>query len=105
MLRTRLPKTVLFWNGKRETRVIHRLPVLYSEFATATELSAMLDGDMNLEPLTCCLSASEYFSKDLWRGVKVMVRQVEQADGCLSFDDNIQGEGQDVLERDHVLAL
>ena len=95
MLRTRLPKTVLFWDGKRETRVIHRLPDLNSGFATATGLSAMLDGDMSHEPLTRCLSASEYFSKDLWGEVKVTVRQIEQEDGCLIFDDTIQGEGLD----------
>jgi hypothetical protein len=31
-----------------------------------------------------------YTSKDLWGEVKATVRQIEQEDGCLIFDDTIQ---------------
>ncbi|MFZ2313422.1 MAG: transposase, partial [Methylobacter sp.] len=61
-----------------------------SGFATATGLSAMLEGDMSHDQLTRYLSAREYTSKDLWGEVKVTVRQIEQEDGCLIFDDTIQ---------------
>lgn len=61
-----------------------------SGFATATGLSAMLEGDMSHDQLTRYLSAREYTSKDLWGEVKVTVRKIEQEDGCLIFDDTIQ---------------
>lgn len=61
-----------------------------SGFATATGLSAMLEGDMSHDQLTRYLSAREYTSKDLWGEVKATVRQIEQEDGCLIFDDTIQ---------------
>ncbi len=61
-----------------------------SGFATATGLSAMLEGDMSHDQLTRYLSAREYTSKDLWAKVKVTVRQIEQEDGCLIIDDTIQ---------------
>jgi hypothetical protein len=61
-----------------------------SGFATATGLSAMLDGDVSHDQMTRFLSAREYTSKDLWRQVKTTVRQIEQEEGCLIFDDTIQ---------------
>ncbi|MFI3135416.1 MAG: IS701 family transposase, partial [Methylococcaceae bacterium] len=54
-----------------------------SGFATATELSSMLDGDISHDQMTRFLSAKEYTSKDLWMEVKTAVRQIEQDDGCL----------------------
>ena len=61
-----------------------------SGFATATGLSSMLDGDISHDQMTRFLSAKEYTSKDLWMEVKTAVRQIEQDDGCLIFDDTIQ---------------
>jgi hypothetical protein len=61
-----------------------------SGFATATGLSAMLDGDVSHDQMTRFLSAREYTSKDLWKQVKTTVRQIEQEEGCLIFDDTIQ---------------
>ncbi len=55
-------------------------------YATATGLSAMLDGEVSHDSVTRFLSEREYNSKDLWR----VVRQIEQDDGCLIFDDTIQ---------------
>ena len=46
--------------------------------ATATGLSAMVDGDVSHDQITRFLSAQEYTSKDLWRQVKSTVRSVER---------------------------
>lgn len=61
-----------------------------SGYATATGLSAMLDGEISHDKVTRFLSERAYLSKDLWRGVKSTVRRIEQADGVLIFDDTIQ---------------
>lgn len=58
--------------------------------ATATGVSAMVDGDMSHDQVTRFLSAREYTSRDLWRQVKSTVRQIERDDGVLIFDDTIQ---------------
>jgi hypothetical protein len=59
-------------------------------YATATGLSAMLDGDVSHDRITRFLSERTYTSKDLWREVKSTVRQVETEDAVLIFDDTIQ---------------
>jgi hypothetical protein len=59
-------------------------------FATATGLSAMLDGEISHDQMPRHLSAREYTSKDLWGKVKPIVRQIERDDGCLIFDDTVQ---------------
>ena len=59
-------------------------------YATATGLSAMLDGEISHDKVTRFLSEREYTSKDLWREVKSTVRKVEKEDGCLIFDDTIE---------------
>jgi hypothetical protein len=58
--------------------------------ATATGLSAMLEGDVSHDRITRFLSGQDYTSKDLWQEVKSTVRMVEQDDGVLIFDDTIQ---------------
>ncbi len=58
--------------------------------ATATGLSAMLEGDVSHDQITRFLSAREYSSKDLWLQVKPTVRWVEREEGVLIFDDTIQ---------------
>jgi hypothetical protein len=58
--------------------------------ATATGLSAMVDGDVSHDQITRFLSAQEYTSKDLWQHVKSTVRSIESDDGVLIFDDTIQ---------------
>ena len=57
--------------------------------ATATGLSAMVEGDVSHDKVTRFLSEQDYTSKDLWRQVKSTVRQVESDDGVLIFDDTI----------------
>jgi hypothetical protein len=58
--------------------------------ATATGMSAMLDGVISHDRVTRFLAEREYTSKDLWRQVKSTVRQIEREDGVLIFDDTIQ---------------
>lgn len=57
---------------------------------TATGLLAMVDGDVSHDRITRFLSKQAYTSKDLWLQVKAMVRQVEDTEGVLIFDDTIQ---------------
>ncbi len=57
---------------------------------TATGLSAMVGGDVSHDRITRFLSGQDYTSKDLWLQVKTMVREVENAQGVLIFDDTIQ---------------
>ena len=54
--------------------------------ATATGLSAMVEGDVSHDQVTRFLSGQEYTSKDLWQNVKKTVRSVECEDGVLIFD-------------------
>jgi len=61
-----------------------------SGFATATGLSAMLEGDISHDQMTRFLSSKAFTSKDLWGQVKATVRQIEQENRCLIFDDTIQ---------------
>jgi hypothetical protein len=58
--------------------------------ATATGLSAMLDGAVSHDHITRFLSNNEFTSKDLWLYVKPIVREIETNDGVLIFDDTIQ---------------
>ena len=61
-----------------------------SQYATATGLSAMLDGAISHDKVTRFLSARAYTSKDLWREVKASVGEIESKDGVLIFDDSTQ---------------
>ena len=58
-------------------------------YATATGLSAMVNGAVSHDKITRFLAEREYTSKDLWREVKSAVRQIESGDGVLIFDDTI----------------
>ncbi|MFT5962808.1 MAG: hypothetical protein ACI8WM_003158, partial [Burkholderiaceae bacterium] len=58
--------------------------------ATATGLSAMVEGDVSHDRITRFLSEQDYTSKDLWQQVKSTVRIVESAEDVLIFDDTIQ---------------
>jgi hypothetical protein len=57
---------------------------------TATGLSSLLDGAISHDQVTRFLSWDDYDSKLLWRHVKKTVREIEQEDGVLIFDDTIQ---------------
>jgi DDE superfamily endonuclease len=57
---------------------------------TATGLSSLLDGAISHDQVTRFLSWDDYDSKLLWRHAKRTVREIEQEDGVLIFDDTIQ---------------
>lgn len=59
-------------------------------YATATGLSNLLDGQVSHDQITRFLSGGTYASKELWEAVKPTVRKVEREDGVLIFDDTIQ---------------
>jgi hypothetical protein len=58
--------------------------------ATATGLSAMVEGEVSHDRVARFLSGQEFTSRDLWKHVKPVVRSVESSDGVLIFDDTIQ---------------
>jgi hypothetical protein len=58
--------------------------------ATATGLSAMVEGEVSHDQITRLLSEQDYTSKNLWKEVKSTVRSIERDDGVLIFDDTIQ---------------
>lgn len=72
---------------------------LYSDYlcatfgkATATGLAAMLDDAVSHDAITRFLAGPELTSRDLWRQVKPLVRQIETHDGVLIFDDTVQAK-------------
>jgi len=58
--------------------------------ATATGLSAMVDGEVSHDQITRFLSKQDYDSRDLWLKVKSTAREIESDDGVLIFDDTVQ---------------
>ncbi len=58
--------------------------------ATATGLSALVDGQISHDKITRFLSKEDFISKDLWAFVKKDVRKIEDEDAVLIFDDTIQ---------------
>ena len=58
--------------------------------ATATGLSALVNGQVSHDQITRFLSEEEYTSKDLWQAVKATVRKVEREEAVLIFDDTVQ---------------
>ncbi len=58
--------------------------------ATATGLSAMMDGFVGHDEITRLLSSQDFTSRELWLSVKPIVRSIESDDGVLIFDDTIQ---------------
>ena len=70
---------------------------LYSDYlicsfglTTATGLSTLLDGAISHDKITRFLSGSDFTSSDLWHLVKPLVRQVQDKDAVLVFDDSIE---------------
>jgi hypothetical protein len=57
--------------------------------ATATGLSALLDGELSHDKLTRFLNHGNYGSKELWEIVKPILRKHENNDGALILDDSI----------------
>lgn len=60
-------------------------------YATATGLSQMLDGRVSHDAISRFLSLKrDYTSKDLWKQVKSLVREVESKEGVLIIDDTVE---------------
>ncbi len=69
---------------------------LYSDYllssfthATATGLSRMTAGAVSHDRITRFLATEELDSRELWRLVKPVVRQIEAEDGVLIIDDTL----------------
>lgn len=69
---------------------------LYSDYllvstrkATATGLSELVDGAISHDKITRFLAREELNGKSLWMKIKRLVRQYENGEGCLIFDDTI----------------
>jgi hypothetical protein len=56
---------------------------------TATGLSQLVNGDVSHDQVTRFLASPAKTSGDLWRLVKPLIRQLENPDGVLIFDDSI----------------
>lgn len=63
-----------------------------NQLATATGLSALLDGEVSHDQITRFLHAGEFGSKQLWQYVKPTVKRLSQTsdDGVLILDDTIE---------------
>lgn len=69
---------------------------LYSDYllcstkqTTATGLSVLSHGYLSHDRITRFLSGNTFDSKTLWQKVKPLIREHENEDGCLVFDDTI----------------
>ena len=61
-----------------------------NQYATATGLSRLLDGEISHDRITRFLNGKELTSKDLWKYVKATVRKNEQEEGVFIVDDTIE---------------
>jgi hypothetical protein len=75
---------------------MQRLLDLYTDYllssfgqVTATGLSKAVDGSISHDKITRMLSENQYTSKDLWKEVKPIIRDVANDSGCLIFDDSL----------------
>jgi len=57
--------------------------------ATATGLSNLVDNQVSHDQVTRMLANNDFTNKDLWLKVKPLIRQHENEDACLIFDDSI----------------
>ena len=77
---------------------MQRLLDLYTDYllssfgqVTATGLSKAVDGSISHDKITRMLSENQYTSKDLWKEVKPIIRDIANDSGCLIFDDSLLG--------------
>jgi DDE superfamily endonuclease len=65
--------------------------IAQNQYATATGLSELLDGQISHDKITRFLNSKEASSKDLWEYLKPEIRRIEQAKGgVLILDDTIE---------------
>lgn len=60
-----------------------------TELATATGLSRMLNYSISHDKVTRLLNGETFNSKELWKKVKPIVREMESSDGIIGIDDSI----------------
>jgi len=63
--------------------------ITQNHYATATGLSAVLDGEISHDKITRFLKHGEYGSQQLWEITKPIIREIESAEGVLCLDDSI----------------
>lgn len=59
-------------------------------YTTATGLSRLTDGKISHDKITRFLREEDLGSKQLWKAVKPLVRNIESPEGCLIVDDTIE---------------
>ncbi|MGE5400916.1 MAG: transposase [Ignavibacteriales bacterium] len=59
-------------------------------YTTATGLSRLTDGKVSHDKITRFLREEDLGSRQLWKAVKPLVRNIESPDGCLIVDDSIE---------------
>ena len=65
--------------------------IAQNQYATATGLSDLLDGQISHDKITRFLNDKEFSSKDLWKYIKPEIRRIEQnTGGVLILDDTIE---------------
>lgn len=63
--------------------------LITDRYATATDLSAILDGRISHDKITRFLNEEEFDSKALWKVVKPKLREIEHDGGAIVFDDTL----------------
>lgn len=58
-------------------------------YTTSTGLSSLFENKFSHDKITRFLSGKSYASRELWQLVKPVLREIEQEDGILVFDDSI----------------
>jgi hypothetical protein len=65
--------------------------IAQNQYATATGLSDLLQGEMSHDKITRFLNKKELSSKELWEYIKPEVRKIEEeVGGAMIFDDTIE---------------
>ncbi|MGE5683128.1 MAG: transposase, partial [Bacillota bacterium] len=59
-------------------------------YTTATGLSRMTNGQISHDKITRFLREEDLGSRQLWKIIKPLVRNIESPDGCLIVDDSIE---------------
>jgi hypothetical protein len=63
--------------------------LITDRYATATDLSGILDGRISHDKITRFLNEEEFDSKALWKVVKSKLRELENDGAAIVFDDTL----------------
>lgn len=64
--------------------------IAQNQYATATGLSDLLEGQISHDRITKFLNKEEFSSKELWTYIKPEIRRIEEVGGVLILDDTIE---------------